>query len=346
MPHLHLTDIPSRDDMLAAIKDFLVANGWTLDLWAGDTSSYSSYRSSNDSGEGKRLHVHHNDFYMHMRTATRQSVYGFGYSRSVVEVDGVKQHAPQLTGIAMYPSRGFTAYAGWDRQPLAPYYRSPEYVNRSSGTCGALFRIPPGVIPSCHIAAFTNPHFVSISVEHAVGTWRHMIACDFPFFELPNAGLFYGGSGLQYGCRDTFYNQYFLGEINNWTGSTGVYAPEVRVAEAKDCGGWTFISCGLRSEEIHSSYLTRGTLSEPLLAYSAPTFAGVHPLLPYFVSTYTSSEHTSGDYILGQLPHFRLTLTSAYTPEQVIQVGDERWMVLPVSDAENPHAIAVRYDGD
>ncbi|WP_462328133.1 hypothetical protein [Desulfobaculum sp.] len=344
MPHLHLTDIPSRDALLTAIKDFLVTNGWTLDLWADDTSSYHSYSDSNNSGEGKRLHLHYGDFWLHMRSATRQTVYGYSnYGNSHLMVDGVRQYREQLTGVALYPARGFDAGSNWDRQPGGPYYKSlPHTYQGGQGSTGALCRIPPGVIPSCHIAAFTDPCFFLLSIQHALGSWRHLLAAECPLLA-GGGGLVYGGSGAIASCANPDSHHYFL---SNSMGASGVLAPDIRQPNAIDCGGWTLSNFGLRSECIDASSLESGTLSEPLLAYSTPTFAGVHPLIPYYVTTEAKNEHTSGDYILGQLPHFRLTLTSAYTPEQVIQVGDERWMVLPVSDAENPHAIAVRYDGD
>lgn len=340
MPHLHLTDIPSRDDMLAAIKDFLVANGWTLDLWTDATGCYSRY-GSNPSGKGKRLHIHHGPFYVHMRSATRQQVYTLGdRSRSGTDIDGDFSRSSQLTGIAMYPATGFDSVAPWDQQPGGPYRGSPAALSTTEGSAGVLMRVPPGVIPSCHIFVEHDPYFLLIAVEYAVGRWRHVLACDVHPFEKVEGGLFAGGTGcLLRAASPLYYNNRFLGgEI----GQACMFCPP---AQRADASGWIFPGYGLRTESIHDEYAGRGVVSEPLLSYSAPTFSGVHPLIPYYVSTYADDE-TLGGYILGQLPHFRLTLASAYTPEQVIQVGDKRWLVLPVSDAKNPHAIAVRYDGD
>ncbi|GAB6175939.1 hypothetical protein JCM16814_08300 [Desulfobaculum senezii] len=333
MPYLHLTDIQSPHVLLEAIRDFLTANGWSLDKWAHDASSYATY-SGSASNEGYRLHVHNGDVYLHLRSATRASVYSTG-SWSNGTIDGYTQYRRQLTGLALYPSDGFNAELPWDTQGNYPR----NYYTDEGTSVGSAIRIEPGVTPACHVFLCNNPVSLCISVEWSIGKWRHLVAGDVHKFGQYDGGLFCAGSAKSLELLWPSYNEYFMSEM-----SGGCYIPSLCPANANS-GGWVYFDKGLNDPRLSNAALTESRFTEALLRYSAPSFAGIHPLLPLYLHAYEKSGCSVKTCILGEVPGMRITRSDVYKMGEVVRLGDTAWMILPVSTASNLHALALLYDG-
>lgn len=343
MPYLHLTDIQSPHVLLEAIRDFLTANGWSLDKWAHDASSYAT-ASGSASNEGYRLHVHNGDVYLHLRSATRASVYSTVYQSAAI-IDGHRQYRCQLTGLALYASDGFNAESPWDRQG-----NYPRFQHNDEGTSvGSAIRIEPGVTPACHIFLCNNPVSLCISVEWSIGKWRHLVAGDVHKFGQYDGGLFCAGSAESYIPLEPSANYSFMSgrdgdSVRNSVSSGGCYIPSLCPANARS-GGWVYFNQGLSDPRLSNAALTETFYTEAMLRYSAPSFAGIHPLLPLYLHANKKSGCSVKSCIIGEVPGMRITRSDVYKMGEVVRLGDTAWMILPVSTSSNLHAIALLYDG-
>jgi hypothetical protein len=227
-------------NLLEKIKDFLSANGWTVNLWADDTSSYLAHASFDYTG-GKRLHV--------QKTASDATVMYFNF-RSVTAGVVVEEHnsglsvqyndyyAGELRGIMMNGSTGYNVSNSWDKQPGAPVHTDSD----SLGSC--VQAIPTG---TNNVYFFQNGDTVSVVIDLGSGYFNHMY-----FGCLAKAGSYTGGQfwststeGYQPGysynylsgtpfTRDENRASPFMWKLNAGYVSSAVYY------DADSLAGWRF----------------------------------------------------------------------------------------------------------
>lgn len=341
MPHLYLTDIPGRDALMKSIHDFVAANGWTVDLFADDTSNYYIY---GDKLPGKRLHFHFDDFFIHMRSATLNQVFPV-YPRS---------YKHSLKGLALYVSDAFDGSKSWRSQPnrITFEYTRTNYDWENSGT-GPCVKIDDGVIPACHIFLQSERPFFCVSVEYEVGKWRHLLAT-----KLIKSSQYIGGEFIC-GSNYLFEIQRRTGHYFDscYTSSNPLYSSSyVRAvdcidtnvdSEYKNINGWIVCEGGKPTERLYTSEFSDSTFTERLLQFASPTFSGSYPLIPWY--QYTENNNIwemVKPALLGEVPYIKLTSSKAFRPGEIVHVGGVSWIVLPVEGPENEHALAILYDGE
>lgn len=304
MAHIKLTDIADYHVLLTNVRDFLANQGWIIDAWEHDATSYRDLGTPPN--EGFRLHVHKDEVHVHLRSATRASVYEFS-TNNYATVDGVRQFTSQLTGIAGYASDGFDGQKAWDKQGAFPGFREDRW-SLLGCSYGAGIRIAPGVIPSCHIVVHENPAVVHLAVEHSIGAWRHLVAGQLsPLGNAPGA-FFHVGSGInRFFAGSRYFDQFMGGESDGNGTSGGAWAPSINSNSYSN--GWLYFHDGLTEEGLHTNSAT-GKFFAWLLECSAPTFSGVHPLIPIQFNTYVRKDLCTASCLLGHMPHAYLTKTS------------------------------------
>lgn len=329
-------------DLLDKLRLFLIENGWNVNLYADDISSYRTYPSTGGA-IGKRLHVSRNGVFLNFRAALRHTVYSRYYDSAYPQiVDGINQYVGQFTGIAFYRSTGFNSSLSWDLQPGFCAYSGDFTKSLGSGV-----RLTPAAVPSYRFFLTNDPFCLFVSIEHEVGKFRNMLLCD-----LIKYGSYVGGE-----CSAGSVDMYEHYTSSNWDSapfdnkSTSV----VRVVGQGYGGGdWCFVS-----QSGSSGYLiplpTRGDASAPtsavnydmdfmLLACAPSNYTGIVPMIPLRLSRrYNANEHQ----LIGEVPGIRYA-RSGYKTGDIITMGTDRWMAIPY--ASNPAGgisthFMVPYDG-
>jgi len=99
-----------QDDLLDKLRAFALAQGWTINSFANDTSTYDR-----DSTSGKRLHISKNGMYFNMRSSDGANVFDVG---TLINTNYWRYW--RLYGIAVNGSTGYSGASSWENQPGAP----------------------------------------------------------------------------------------------------------------------------------------------------------------------------------------------------------------------------------
>ncbi|NJB66432.1 hypothetical protein GGQ74_000072 [Desulfobaculum xiamenense] len=340
----------SQHDFLDRLRVFLAANGWTVDLWAADASSYSTYPGS-ASTEGQRLHAHLGGTHLHFRSATRATVFGWRdtYLSSDI-VDGVRQYRSQFTGLACAVSTGFDAQAAWDAQPGVPF-KPAGTPDETSGSALWL----SGALPGYRMFLVNEPFLLVLALEVSVGVWRYLLLADIAKYGAWGGGLFCAGPIPQtvLSLRDA--NQLMDAQISTSYGYGGWCSVHGR---GLSDGDWAAFAAYPQSK-AGALYPVRVAVNPtreldfyafppdvPLLASMPSGFTGIAPMVPIRLAL----SHGDGNCsLIGEIPGLRLTRMDAFMPGEVVTLSGARHMVLPCSTVEAGRfcpAFAIPYDGD
>lgn len=337
-------------DLIDKLRLFLIENGWTVNLYADDASSYYTY-SWSQSQQGKRLHVSRNGRFLNFRAATRATVYS-KYSTSAwspTTVDGFSQWPTQFTGIAFYRSTGFDATKSWDSQPGNTSW-TPDITKTMGAGCRLI-----GAVPSYRFFLLNDPFMLLVAIEYEVGKFRHMLMCD-----LQKYGDFVGGElhagPTSMGTPNTAggWNGVPLGD--NYTGDTSSgYDCAIRAVGLGPNGSdWcrgrpdsyanNLVKLPLK-DASPTEILNAGDFDFAMLACMPSNYTGIVPLVPLRLACY----YTNGTEVrlLGEVPGLKVT-RSGYKTGDIITMGADRWMVVPLqaTPVSSPAVhFAVPYDG-
>ena len=288
-------------NLLAAIKTFLEAGGWTTDKYYAD-------------GTGYALIVHKGGLYFTLRAATAEDI---------------SDNAGDLvTGLALSGHTGFDTGLAWNRQP--GYAKRTDSANAITMT----LRDVPLSTFTYHLISGTSPDAVFVAVEYSPGMYRHLY-----FGSLDKAGAYTGGmifsasepdyyAQLRQPVMFTDYNDYY-----------GIQAGGMVYASAIDAiTGWAQITkyiaatvpSGRRAETLSFSTITDGIsrthLERVLYGVTPNAFNGVTPLFPIPILLDRGSGLFSP---MGNVHLVRYMNMANHAPGDVITIGSDQWLVLP-----------------
>ncbi|ABM28098.1 hypothetical protein [Nitratidesulfovibrio vulgaris] len=336
-----------QHDLIDKLRLFLIENGWTVNLYADDASSYRTFNNSS-STQGKRLHVSRNGRFLNFRTATRATVYSSFNDYGSVSVDGITQYYSQFTGIAFYRSTGFDAAKSWDNQPGNTSW-SPDITKTMGAGCRVI-----GAVPSYRFFLLNDPFLLFVAIEYEVGKFRHMLMCDLQKYgDFVGGELHAGPTPMGEPNRSQGWDGVPLGP--NYTASSGYgYHCAIRaVGLGQNGADWcrSYASPSdnnLRTLPIQdaseSTLLGSGDFDFAMLACMPSNYTGIVPLVPLRLARNVADGECQ---LLGEVPGLKVT-RSGYKAGDIITMGADRWMVVPLqaTPVSSPAVhFAVPYDG-
>jgi len=333
-------------DLLDKLRLFLIADGWTVNMWADDDSSYESGWSGID-GDGKRLHVQMvagsggPTMYFNFRAVTRGIVFD-DYHTTSVQVGG--KYYSEITGIGMYGSTGYNGGENWDNQPGHP-------TNGSSQCWGcAITELSTTAIPAYYF--FSDGYTVVVVVEYESGKYQWLC-----FGCLEKAGAYTGGQfffgslssaeatyDILYdspnGIGIGFLSHYYTASL--WRGHGAVYV------DMDSSAGWralgyegseaTGFQETLRVPGFSPSYvgLTSGYYRNTLLTSMLVRSPNFYNSLSPFSRIYILGKRSNNNYsVLGQPKSLRMINPQYYDAAEEEVLGSDTWMIFPQHDKDN-----------
>lgn len=339
-----------QHDLLDKLRIFLAANGWTVNMWADDVTSYFT-RSGSAGTVGKRLHVSRGSLYLNFRSCVRHTVFGkYNTSTTAYTSDGVSVYGSQHTGIAFYMSTGYDGGLAWDMQPGGP--RWPTETTKSMGAGHRM----SGAIPSYRFFLTNDPFMLVISLEETTAVWRHLILCDVQKYGTWTGGEMFAGSVCMGRPIYSAIN-YDLIPLQGYQDADS-YDRGLRISGGgQSSQGWALGSNDTQDGSLISKVLANVAteaaftniyqdFTMPLLACLPSNFTGILPLLPMHVAQKVAGYAETR--LLGEIPGLRLTRMDGHVPGDIITMGASKWMILPVTYVQSGYfcpAYAIPYDG-
>lgn len=316
------------NQLLDALRQFAVANGWTQLRWAPD-------------GAGQTLSLSKGGLYANLRSATNERLSSrYGY----------------ITGIWLMGSTGFDAGKAWWDQPgtIVNANYSGYTDSRRADACG-LFNVSAS--NTYHLFAASSPDMILLVAEVSTGVYHHLAFGELAKYGAYSGGAFVTGSFRSDAYIETSTSDYIFGTggdrhgglpFNDYKSSGPSF-----VRAAVDATNTWFSICsstpltGKRGMSIWND----GT-GTPMnsLAYrwweSAPnTLNGVTPMIPFLIFV----ERTGGMFSpFGYTPHLRYLDITNYSPCEQFSIGPDQWMAFPAHSKNNKsgvHGFAVRVNG-
>lgn len=100
-----------QDDLLDKLRSFALGEGWTINSFINDTSTYNRASTS-----GKRLHISKNGMYFNFRSSDGANV----FDAQTITGSSSFWDDWRLYGIAVNGSTGYSGASVWENQPGAP----------------------------------------------------------------------------------------------------------------------------------------------------------------------------------------------------------------------------------
>jgi hypothetical protein len=337
------TTYTNPNTLLTAIKDFLSANGWTINSWADDTSSRQTHANYNYTG-GKRLHVQKTAsdstvMYFNFRSVIAGVIFSNFSTNSSSDYSGYK--FSELRGIGINGSTGYNGSNQWEEQPGAPVAGS------LSTYCGGAIQGIPVTGGNCWF--FQNGDTVTIVVEYATGSFMWMA-----FGCLEKAGTYTGGQfysasmtsyapGYQFGRvtsdHRSDYRTAFMADINtaNYAGSAAYFNAD-SVADWRHSGYEGnqssdyshYLRCGAQTPWEDDLYWTRdkNTMSHFVYDRTPNAFNGQHVLFPLLFWGKRASGRWSP---LGKPTGIRSIGMGTLSAEKEFSIESDTWKVFPAN---------------
>lgn len=328
-------------DLLDKLRLFLIANGWTVNMYADDASSYFT-RSGSASTQGKRLHMSRNGKFINFRASTRATVYSqYNNTTNAYTVDGVSQYYSQHTGLAFYRSTGFDAAKSWDNQPGNASWSADTTKSMGAG-CRLI-----GAVPSYRFFLVNEPFMLFIAVEYEVGKFRNLLLCDLQKYGLFEGGELHAGpTGMGTPNQTTYWDGVPLGENSpdSYGYEYAVRAVGLGASGINWCTGARLTFGNLvglpLQNHTESSFLGKRDFDFSMLACSPSNYTGIVPLVPLRIARNFNGTEVQ---LLGEVPGLKVA-RSGYKTGDIITMGSDRWMIIPFQQALYA-GFAVPYDG-
>lgn len=351
----------SQHDLLDRLRLFLIAQGFTINMWADDTSSF--YQPSLSTA-GKRLHANKGDFYINLRSCVRAfpfGQYGTGPENASSDCYANNRYYSEVTGIAINMSTGFDAGQSWSRQPGSPR-------GSTDLSYGGTLTVISGAVPSYRFFYFDSPRMLLVSVEKSPGVFVHALFCNLEKVGSFVGGQFFCGSGNCYftdktpACMSLSYppstysmSDFLLNSNTQFSETHQKGAVRVVGEDGASAGsyldwrGWNgyknggnvFACCGpfmsgnyfapyhdSNANPIDYSHVT----TEGMILCATPSeYNAIVPLVRVPILSKRSTSMVTPQWaIAGYIPHIRLIRMDAFNVGEIISYGDDHWMVLPV----------------
>lgn len=325
------------DALLEALKDFLLANGWTINRWDDIDHYYGTLRAE-FSALGKQLCVTKTNsdgesMFFNFRSCNR--VYAIGNFSTGSSYGGPIYYEGETTGIAGNASTGYDAGLRWDIQP--------GFISTSSGVSyGSCIT---GIFSSCNYWFVQNGDTVIIIAEvdadmfvtMAFGTLQKQGS-------IPDSAMFISASHGSYAPQTDFYykrNRTFgIGSISdtpNPQASGAMYVSGIdghtewlpvnyNARGSSSGGGVTEYFMGMLSSPSKTS--NQGLLLEFILQGSPNNFSQITPMWPIYQLMKRSG--TSVYSMFGVPEGVRAINMSALNSKAEIIIGTDTWKVFPL----------------
>jgi hypothetical protein len=325
-------------DLLDKLRLFLIADGWTVNKWDDDDTTYETWTGLD--GDGKRLHVQKEAssggpiMYFNFRAVIRGVVFSDYYS-APTKVGG--KYYPEITGIGLYGSTGYDGGEAWDNQPGHP-------ATTSGGCWGCcITELSTTAIPAYYF--FSSGNTVVVCVERASGKYMWLA-----FGLLEKEGVYTGGQFFA-GSVSTYWPsyQYLFGGADETLfmcrttddACAAVYFDADAIAgwrAAGDCGsdGSHALADTLHVPGVkpngNGSYVYANTFLTIFQTRSPNFYNSLAPFAPiYFLGKRQDNNYS----VLGIPNGIRIVNPQYYSPGEEEVLGSDTWMVFPGHDKDN-----------
>ncbi|WLT32267.1 hypothetical protein [Geothrix sp. PMB-07] len=304
-------------DLLDKLRAFLVAQGWTVDLFAVEAP-------------GKRLHMHKGGFYLNAKSAdnTASSIWAGG-------------GASQTQQIGFNLSTGFNSGNAWRDQAGVPM--------RGANSIGGSIKLPAGAIVSYWMDYDDTTKSLILYVQKSAGVWRWMGFGE----SLIKAGSWTGGAWI---ASSSSYEWAGYSEGPGHDNTLPCYpfgankdsglGPLVMVRADVDSFTGKWVSCS--NEEFTGRTGDTNVAGGRVVSGQVPTLSGLversrnslnstSVLLPVQVFT---TRDDGGMSLLGTLPNVFMTNITGLVPGQAYQQGVDWFVPFPGDSAT--HGTVIR----
>lgn len=336
------------DNLLDKLRIWLAANGWSVNSWATDNTTYESWTGL--IGTGKRLHVQKTAgdstvMYFNLRSTVRGIPFE-DHSSSQTPISG-KYHA-EVTGLAINGSTGYSGSNTWDKQP--------GYMQSTGGSWGAaITELSTTAIPAYYF--YQDGDTVVVCVEYESGKYQWI-----SFGLLEKQGSYTGGQFVAASLNghwpsyqllfDGIDKTSFFCRAYSMRGDGAVYFNADSLAAWRSNGYMGSKSGDDYAEEIefpgvipnHSnpSYQYYNTINSFFISRAPNHYNALAPMVPIYVL----GKRTNGNYsLLGWPKSIRMLNCLYYDAAEEYTLGSDVWMVFPghsKSDADARMGFAVK----
>lgn len=295
----------SPSDLLDKLREFLLTNGWTINLFV-------------PVGSGNRLHVQKGACYYNFRSYHNETL--------SPEDDLNGQNTENFWGIGGYASDGYSEASNWNAQPGYAFYSTYSrggYANQLSSA-----------IPKYHFFTYSDITEVHIVIEFVTGKFQHINFGDLQkynasasggcWISMPtstNLGLphYYGpdfssGAGSMVPFRGAYYH-------------ASPYGSSMVRVNIDNHNGWAFE--GSTSYVSYSPIAAVGPhyYNQDLETATTSPYSWQTQLLPYVIGIVRANDAVSP---FGEIKHLRELDITNYMEAEEIVLGPDTWKVFPV----------------
>lgn len=332
------------DDLLDKIRLALITEGWTVNLWADDNSTYYSWTGL--VGTGKRLHVQKvaaggPTMYFNFRSVNRGVIFSGSYSSS--QQYGGKYYS-EVTGLGLNGSTGYDVGEEWDDQP-------GHQTNSSAQTCGAVItELSLTAIPAAYL--FCDGDTCVLCVEYQSGKFQWLAwGCLEKNGTYTGGQFFFGSLGFYWPSYQLLYGSttqtMFLCKYVESYSNGGVYLDVDSQPGWRGPGTNTLFPSylempGTAPNDSSPSHTYFNTLVTHWMTRSPNFYNAVAPLAPAYILCLRASANYC---LLGQLKSLRIINPQYYDPGASLTLGSDTWRIFPghsKADADARMGIACK----
>ena len=339
----------SMHDLLDKLRLFLVAEGWTVNLYAADSQRYRTWTGLTDTGS-YRLHVQKilgptgdsEMCYFNFRSAERLVLFEAGYASAFPLVND--RYYGEVRGIGINGSTGYSGAGNWDKEPGAPVDTS-----NSKGYGGCITEIP--LASSFYYWFFTIGDTIAVVVNPSTDEYQFMV-----FGRLKKTGVYPGGAFYVASCNsyDPSYSYWYTSGSNTFapnrvslltaplTTTSGYSTAAVQltldaVSAWRHNGypglGSTYSNCIIPLQ--YTQYLAVSTTSDkrflgwPVLQATPNTLNAGCPMIPWHI---VIKNAVSRWQYVGEVEGLRVINCTPYAGGETFVLGatgGDTWMVFP-----------------
>lgn len=325
------------DDLLDKLRIWLLANGWTVNSWADDNTTYRTWTGL--VGTGKRLHVQKTAadsgvMYFNLRSVNRGVVFENHNEYSVLQSYG--KYMAEVTGIALNGSTGYNGGNAWDYQPGAPIGIS----SKSWGAC--ITELSLTAIPAYFF--WQDGDTVVVCVEYQSGKFQWLA---FGCLDKSGAGAYTGGQFFigSLGAYEPSNQLLYTGTNSNKTlffcHNESYYGTGAIYLNIDSAAGWRSIGYqgsnssalynreaivpGVRPNDPTPSYYYN-TLCSFFWSRAPNHYNALAPFVPLYILGKRANANWS---LLGWPKSIRMLNAYYHDPAAEYTLGSDVWMIFP-----------------
>lgn len=338
----------SMHDLLDKLRLFLVAEGWTVNLYAADSQRYQTHTGLTATGS-YRLHVQKilgptgdsEMCYFNFRSAERLTLFESAYSSPVLVNS---RYYGEVRGIGINGSTGYSGAGNWDKEPGGTVDTS-----NSKGYGGCITELP--LASSFYYWFFTVGDTVAVVVNPSTDEYQFMI-----FGRLKKTGVYPGGAFYVTSCNAYNPSYGYWGTSNGKFGSyrvslltaplsasATVYSSAAVQLTLDTVSAWrhngypglgsTYSNCIIPLQ--YTQYTNTPLASDmrflgwPALKATPNTFNAGYPMIPWHIVVKNAAARWQ---YIGEIEGLRVINCSAYDGGETFVLGDtggDTWMVFP-----------------